>query len=127
MQRSVLARLLVSTVGLIASLSTPGYALSHGYAHSELAEHSAPATPLTAVAAVASASDDDAEHPHRTVALGVTTRSNALSPAVLPVVVSIPVEPSESSSEWTRAPQAEVAPPSAERPPTSPRAPPAGL
>ena len=121
------ARLLIAAVGLLASLSTPGYALSHGYSHSEMAEHSAPAAPHTSGVAVASAAAEDAEHPHRTVQAGVTTRWNALSPAVLSVIVSVPLEPIQSSSEWTRAPQAEVGPPSAEPPPTSPRAPPAGL
>ncbi|MHB1096387.1 MAG: hypothetical protein ACYC3F_09440 [Gemmatimonadaceae bacterium] len=127
MQRSVLARLLISAVGLLASLSTPGYALSHGYAHGELAEHSAPATLHASVTAVVSAAEDNSEHPDRTMQTGVTTRSNALSPAVISVIVSIPLEPSESSNEWTRALRAQVAPSSAESPPSSPRAPPTGL
>ncbi len=127
MPRSALARLIALTIGLVASLVTPGLAVSHGYAHGEEAEHSAPATHPSSVTVLVSQTDHESHHQHGTVTAAVTTRWSAPSPAVLAGAVFVSLQRAESTGERTVGPRSLVAPSSADPPPNPSRAPPVRL
>ena len=122
MPRSNLARFVALTFGLLGSLATPGLAMTHGYAHGELTEHSS-FEAAHASASVVSPIDHEAHHPHGAVTTGMTSRGTELSvaspscPAVFLVLVGLP-------NERVRAAKTQDPFCSAEPPPNPTRAPP---